>query len=136
MLNQRRIAAQAREGRAVVRVGRREGVENLGEAMRSGIAQTVERGFHHDRRGGEAEHGDRIDQHRQHREFHFAGFDLFAEIFRRASNHQARDKDGDDGENEEAIKTRANAAGRDAAEQHVEQRHEPAERRERNHASH
>ena len=98
--------------------------------MRTRVAKTIESRFHQHRGGGEAEHGERIDQHRQHGEFHLARFDLLAEIFRRASDHETGDKHRDDRENEEAIKARADAAGRDAAEQHVEQRHEAAKRHE------
>ena len=106
-----RIAAKAREGRAVIGRRRGEGVENFRQAVRTGIAEAVERGFEQYRRRREAEHGQRIDQHREHGEFHLARLDLLAEIFRRAPDHQPRDEHRDDHDYEKTIKTRADAAG-------------------------
>ena len=78
--------------------------------MRTGIVEAVEAGLQHHRRGREAEHGERIDQHRQHGELHLARLDLLAEIFRRAADHQAGDEDRDHREDEQAVEARADAA--------------------------
>ena len=40
-----RVAVQAGEGRAVVGVGRRIGVDHLGQAVRPAVVHTVERGL-------------------------------------------------------------------------------------------
>ena len=124
-----RVAVQAGEGRAIVGVGRRIGVEDLGEAVRAAVAETVERGLQQHRRAREAEHHQRIDQHRQHRELHFAHLDLLAEIFGRAPDHQSGDEHRDDRDDEKAVEPGADAARPDAAGEHVEHRHEAAERR-------
>ena len=127
----RRIAVEARESRAVVGVGRGVGVEDLGQPVRAGVVHAVERGLQHHRRGREAEHRQRVDQHREHRQLHFARFDLLAEIFRRAADHQPGDEHGDDRDHEKTIEPRADAAWPDAAGEQVEQRHQAAERRQR-----
>ena len=125
------IAVQAGEGRAVVGVGRSVGVDDLGEAVRAAVAQTVERGLEQHRRAREPEHHKRIDEHRQHRELHLAHLDLLAEVLGRAADHQPGDKDRDDGNDEKAVKSSADAAWPNAAGQKVEHRDEPGERRQR-----
>ena len=107
------------------------GVDDLRKPVRPRVVEAVERGLQQHRGGGEAEHDERVDQHREHRELHLARLDLLAEIFGRASDHQAGDEDRDDGDDEEAVEPRADAARPDAAGQDVEQRHEAAERRQR-----
>ena len=98
--------------------------------MRAGVVQTGEAGLEHDRNAREDENAERIDQHRQHREFHLARLDLLAEIFRRAADHKTGDENGDNRQHQNAVETGADAARRDAAHQHVEQGHETAERHE------
>ena len=64
-------------------------------------------------------------------ELHFPGFDLLAEIFRRAADHQTCDEHCDDGEHEHAVKARTGAARQHFAELDHQQRNESAQRRER-----
>ena len=45
----------------------------------------------------------REDQQIEHRHLHVEGFDFFAEIFRRAADHQAGDEDGENDEDEHAV---------------------------------
>ena len=77
------------------------------------------------------EDAQRIDQHREHREFHLAHLDLLAEIFRRAADHQPGDEHRDDRDDEEAVESGPDAAGPDAAGEQVEHRHHAGERRQR-----
>ena len=74
--------------------------------MRAAVVETVERGLQQHRGAGEAEHDQRIDEHRQHRELHLAHLDLLAEIFRRAADHQAGDEHRDDRDDQEAVEAR------------------------------
>ena len=126
-----RIAVEAGEGRAVVGVGRGERVDDFRKAVRTAVAEAVERRLQENGGADETEHHERVDQHRQHRELHLARLDLLAEIFRRAPDHEAGDEHGDDRDHKEAIEARADAARPDAAGEEVEHRHEPGERRER-----
>jgi hypothetical protein len=41
----------------------------------------------------------------EHGEFHLATFDLLAEEFRRATNHEARDEDRENRKHDQAIKS-------------------------------
>ena len=75
-----------------------------------------------------AEDEHRHDEDGQHRHLHFLGLELLAEIFRRASDHQAGDEHGDDGEHDDAVETGADAARHDLADLDEHQRHQAAER--------
>ena len=110
-----RIAGESRERRAVVGVGGGEGVDDLGQPVRPALFRLSSAGLEQHGGADEAEHDQRIDQHRQHRELHLARLDLLAEIFRRAADHQTRDEHSDDRENEKAVEPRADAARPDAA---------------------
>ena len=81
--------------------------------------------------GGETKRQRWLDQQRQDGEAHFARFDFLAEIFGRASDHQPRDEDRDDGQEQNAIKARTDTSGRDTPRQQIEQRNEAADRRQR-----
>ena len=70
------------------------------------------------------------DEDVEHRHFYVEGFDLFAEVFGRAADHQPGDEDGEDDEDKHAVKPGADAAEDDFAEHDVEQRDRAAERRE------
>ena len=98
--------------------------------MGTGIVEAVERAPDHDRGGGESENAQRIDQYGEHRELHLSRLDLLAEIFRRPPDHETGDEHCNDDHDQEAIQSGADAAGRNAAEQHVEQRHETGQRQE------
>ena len=86
-----------------------------------------------------AQHGDRgaddderaRNQHDEARHLHLVRFDLLAEIFRRAADHEPGDEHRDDREREHSVEARADAAEDDFAELHQPHRHEAAERRER-----
>ena len=108
------------EGAAVVAGARGVGVENLAEAVRSGIGGTGEAGRHHRRERGEAEDRQRQDQDGEHRHLDLLRLDLLAEIFRRAADHQPGDEHREDGEQQHAVETGADAAEDDLAEQDVD----------------
>ena len=95
--------------------------------MRSLRADAGDRERQHRRNGGEAEDGQRQDQHRQHGVLHLAAFDLLAEQFRRAADHQPGDEDRQDREHQHAVEARADAAGQHFAELDQEHRHQAAE---------
>jgi hypothetical protein len=109
---------------------RRVGIEDLAEAVRSLVSGTGEAGINHGRDRREAQDRERQDQDGEHRHLHFLGLDLLAEILGRAADHQPGDEHRDDGEQQHAVEARADAADDDLAELDVEQRHQPAERRE------
>ena len=60
----------------------------------------------------------------------FLLLDLLAHVFGRAPDHQAADEDGDDGINQHAVEPRADASENHFVGLDVEQRNQPAERRE------
>ena len=68
------------------------------------------------------------DRNRGH--FHFKRLDLLAQVFWRASNHQAGDEYGKDGENQHAIQTGPDSAEHHFAQLHQQHRHHAAERRQ------
>ena len=80
--------------------------------------------------GGEAEHGERQRQDREHGELHLARLDLLADVFGRAADHQPGDEDRDEHEDQHAVEAGADAADDDLAELHVDERDQPAERHE------
>src|ERR1035437_7082254 len=98
-----RVRVQPGEGATVVPRGAREGVEDLGEPVRPRVVQAgqarlrggSERGSHQDREGQ--------DEHREHRELHFLGLDLLAEVLGRPPDHEAGDEDRKDDEEEHAV---------------------------------
>ena len=71
------------------------------------------------------------DEHVEHRHLDLARLDLLAEVFRRAADHQAGDEHREHDHHEHAVEPGADAAEHHLAELHVDERHEPAERRER-----
>ena len=64
----------------------------------------------------------------QHRHFDLEGFDLFAQIFRRPSDHKAGNKDRQDGIHQHAVESRADAAEDHLAGHHIRHRDQSAER--------
>ena len=56
-----------------------------------------------------------------------AAADLLAQVLRRAADHQAGEEDREHRQHEHPVQARADPAGRDLAEHHVEQGHAPAE---------
>ena len=127
----RAVRREATKGGAIVSGRRRIGIEDLGEAVRTGIAETRERCRQDGGDGREAEDRRGQDQDGEHGHLHFLGLDLLAEIFGRATDHQASDEDRDDRHHQEAVEAGADAAGQDLAELDHEHRHEAADRRER-----
>ena len=124
------IAGEACEGGTVVGGLRREQVEHFAEAVRAGILDAGQaEGQHHGYRG-EGEHRQRQDQNGEHRHFDLLRLDLLAQVFRRATHHQAGHEHGDDDHEKHAVEARADAAEDDLAEFHVDDRDHPAERRE------
>ena len=98
--------------------------------MRSGIAPrpTAPAERHGDRDTAQDE--GRRDQQRQHRHLHLVGLDLLAEIFRRASDHEAGHEHGDDDEQQHAEQARARPADDDLVEHHVGHQHDAGQRHE------
>ena len=90
------IRTQAGKGRSVIGVGRRERVENLGEAVGtarySSVAKPARR--HRQRSRWEPSESTGVTSAAKNRELHFAALDLLAEILRRAPHHQTRDEYG------------------------------------------
>ena len=117
-----RVAGQPAEGRAVVRRRRGVGVEDLREAVRAGVGDRGDRVRQHDGDGGEAEHGERQRQDREHGHLDLARLDLLADVFRRAPDHQPGDEDRDEHEDQHAVEAGADAADDDLAELHVDER--------------
>ena len=123
MLNQSVLPLRPAKAEPLLALAEAKSVDDLGQAVRAAVVHAVERGLQQHRGAGEAEHDQRIDEHREHRELHLARFDLLAEIFGRAADHQPRDEHRDDRENQEAVEARADAARPDAAGEKVEHRH-------------
>jgi hypothetical protein len=58
---------------------------------------------------------------------HLAGFDLLAQVLRRAADHQPGDEDGQDDEDQHAVETGADAAEDNFAQQMLSSATPPAE---------
>ncbi len=98
--------------------------------MRPGIVHCANRGRHQHRDRRPAEIHQRQDKNGEHRHLDFFGFDLLADIFRRAADHQPGDEDRNDDEQQHAVHAGADAADDDFAELDVDQRNHAAERGE------
>ena len=85
----------------------------------------------HRRNRGEHQDHQRKHQHDEHGHLHVVGFDLLAEIFRRAPYHQSGDEHRQHDVDQHAVHSGAHAAEDDFAEHDVDQRHHAAKRRER-----
>ncbi|CCK17798.1 Trichohyalin [Cronobacter universalis NCTC 9529] len=88
--------------------------------MNAGVedARPTRVGHHRQRRA--EQHQRRGDQNRQRGHFHFTHVDFLAEVFRRAANHQARDKHAQQHEQQHPVQS-----GADAAEDHFANLHQP-----------
>src|SRR6202047_374780 len=128
---ERGVAGEAGEGRAIIAGLRGVGIKDLGEAVRPRIGHRGHRRRQHHGHGGPAEIHQRQYQDRQHRHLDFARLDLLADIFRRAADHQACDKDRDDDKDQHAVEPGTHAADDDFTELDVDQRNHAAERGER-----
>src|SRR5579871_2653887 len=124
------IGVQSREGGAVVARSRRERIDDLGQSVRSGVAER--RGpLSGDRRpGGESKDDERKDQDIEHRQLHFLLLDLLSQVLGSPSHHQSRDEYREDYEDENAVEAGADSAEDDFAQLDVDQRHQAAERGE------
>ena len=71
------------------------------------------------------------DEHGQDGDLDVVGLDLLAQVFGRPPDHQPGQEDGQDDEDEHPVEPGADAAEDDLAQLDVEQRDEPAQRRER-----
>ena len=76
------------------------------------------------------EDDEREDEHVEHGHLHVVGFDLLAQVFGRAADHEAGDEDRQDHEDQHAVEAGADAAEDDFAEHDVDERNHAAERRE------
>ncbi len=125
-----RVDGQAPEGGAVVSGRRGEGVENLAEAVRAGIRDADGSEALDHRNSRQRKNDQREDQRDQHRHLDVVGLDLFAQIFRRAPDHEARDKHGQYDVDENPVHARADAAENNFAQHDVDERDHAAQRRE------
>ena len=84
------------------------------------------------REGREAEDAGAQDEGDEHRHLDLERLDLLAEVLGRPADHQAGDEHGQDrADDQHAVHAGADAARRDLAELHVEQRDEAGDRLER-----
>ena len=88
--------------------------------MRTAIVQSGKARRQNRRQRREAQDRERQDQDGKHRHLHFLGFDLLAQIFRRAAHHQAGHEHGDDGEQQHAVEAGTDAAEDDLAQMDVD----------------
>src|SRR3984957_17892257 len=95
---ERHVGGQASEGAAVVAGGRDVGIEHLGEAVRAGVVRGAGSDRQDRRNRGEAQHRERQGRNGKHRHLRLFRFELLAEIFRRASDHQPGDEHRHDDE--------------------------------------
>src|SRR5882672_8643935 len=99
------VACEATERRAVVAGLRGEGIEHLGEAVRTGVGHRRHCRRHYNSYRGPTEIEQRQYEHGQHRHLDFPRLDFLADIFRRAANHQTRHEDRDDDDDQHAVET-------------------------------
>ena len=85
-----RVRIQAGEGGAVVARSRGVRVENLAKAMGSMVSEATKPLLRHKNcHGGKAKDEKRKDEQIQHGHLHVVGFDSFAQVLRRAPDHEA-----------------------------------------------
>ena len=119
-IDERVIGAIAAECAAVIVGHGGEGVEDFAEAVRAAVKQAAEAHGRDDSDGGADEDAGGRDQDGDGDHFHVEGFDLLAEIFGRAADHEAGEEDGENGEENEAVNAGPGAAENDFAELHEE----------------
>jgi len=78
---------------------------NFAESVRTRVAEAIKRRLQIKRIWRRKSARERREQQRQHGELHFARFDLLAEIFRRATDHEPGDENGDDGEQKNGVES-------------------------------
>ena len=125
-----RVGGDAGERAAVVAGGRGVGVEDLAEAVRAGVGDAGKTRGQDGRERGPAEDRKRQGEEREDGHLDLLRLELLAEIFGRAPDHEARHEHRDDGEGEDAVEARADAAEDHLAELDVDQRHHAAQRHE------
>ncbi len=110
----------------------REGIKNFAEAMRSRIRDAGSaKAWHAAKSPANPRITSGKHEHDQHRHLHVVGFDLLAQIFRRAAHHEP----GNEDRQHDVRSSMPYMPGADAAEDHlaqhdVDQRNHSAERRE------
>ena len=123
-----RVGVESAEGGAVIRGGLRKGIEHLRKPVWPRIADAGESHLGHHRDSRRQQNDGRENQDEEHREFHLAAFDLFAQILRRAADHQARDEDGEHRHHQHPVQARPDAAEDDLANLHIHKRNQAAQR--------
>src|SRR3984957_2419732 len=124
------IAGEPGKGRAVIAGRGSIGIKHFRKAMRPGIVHRRDRRRQHHADRGPAEIHQGQHQNGEHRHLDFACLDLLADIFGRASDHEAGDENREHDKQQHAVKTGADAADDDFTELHLDQGNHAAERRE------
>ncbi|MNI28445.1 hypothetical protein D3C73_822220 [compost metagenome] len=79
-----------------------------------------------DGQGGSAQHQQGRGEDDDGHHLHVVGFDLLAQVFRGAADHQARNEDRQHREGQHAVQPRAHAAIDHFAQLHLQHRRQPA----------
>src|SRR6478609_6896633 len=126
----RGVGREPGERRSVVVARRRERVEQLAEAVRTGVEdrRALHRADEHGARGeGEHDHGHHEDVDRH--QLHVGGLDLLPQVLRCSSDHQSGDEHGEDRHHQQSVEPDADTSRAHLAELHVDHGDEAAARR-------
>ena len=97
------IARETGECAAVIPRTGAERVQNFAQSVRAIVIQSRQAPFSDYGPGSKTENGNGEDEQREHRHLYVVRFDFFAEVFRRTTDHQTRDKDREHNENQHAV---------------------------------
>ena len=122
------VIGQALKTGTVVRSRGSVFIQHLAQAMETRVGNSLLPCCGTDRQRGERQNQEGVNDDAQCGELHLPSFNLFAQVFRGTPNHQATDKDCQDGVHNHIHKANAFAA-KDHVQHHVEQRHHAAQRR-------
>jgi len=74
---------------------RGEGVEDFAEAVRAAVKEAAETHWRDDSDGGADEYASGRDEDGDGHHLHVEGFDLLAQVFGRAADHESGEEDGE-----------------------------------------
>src|SRR4030042_450210 len=102
-------------------------IEYFRESVRRWIIEAIETHLCRDGDGGEYDHRDHGQKHRNHGHDHFIRAEFLAHKFRRSSDHETRDEHGEDHVKKYPYETDPDSAENDLADSYVEHLYQTSE---------
>ena len=127
---ERCVDRQTGKGAAVVVAGRAQRIQDFGKTMGAGVGNARLARITHHCNGGAHQYQNGRHQNRHRGQLHLVRLDLFAQVFRCATDHQPGNKHGQNGKYQHAVEAGADTAKHHLAQLHHHHRHHAAHRGE------